>query len=84
MNPEKFKKIKRVLAIIGVVLIVCMYLVSFVSSLANWEFAHGLFLASLYCTFVIPVIIYIIQMIYRLTNKNRDEEAREEKKTEKK
>jgi uncharacterized BrkB/YihY/UPF0761 family membrane protein len=63
------KKVKRIAAIIGIVIIASLYLVTFITSFFSSEYTHGLFLASVYSTFVIPVLIYAFMMIYRLFHK---------------
>ena len=65
-------KIKRVAAIIGIVLIVTMYLITLVSAIFVTKFTHDLFLASLFSTFAVPVLIYAFMLIYKLVNKKDD------------
>ena len=72
MDEKKYKKLRQVLAIIGIVLLVGMYIVSFIAALGHSENAHAIFMLSMYCTFVVPVIIYIIQVIYKMANKKND------------
>lgn len=72
MNETKFKKVRRVLAIVGIVLLVGMYIVSLIAALGKFENAHAIFMLSMYCTFVVPVIIYVIQLIYKIATKNKD------------
>lgn len=74
MNEEKFKKFRRIMAIIGIVLLVGMYVVSLIAALGKSENAHAIFMLSMYCTFVIPVIIYIIQLVYKLATKGKDKD----------
>lgn len=59
-NKEtKLKKAKRVLAIIGIILLLGLYALTFITSLMASPFANALFIASLVCTGFIPVAIYI-------------------------
>lgn len=69
---ERLKKLKRVAAWIGIVLLVGMYVVSLISALCKSESAHSLFITSLYCSIVVPVVIYALQMIYRLAERKQD------------
>lgn len=71
MNEEKYKKVRRIAAMVGIVLLVGMYIVSFIAALGKSENAHAWFMISLYCTFVVPVIIYVIQLIYKISNKDK-------------
>lgn len=62
-------KVKRIAAIVGIVLIVSMYLVTLVSSFFINKYTKELFYASLFSTFVVPVMIYAYMMIYKLVHK---------------
>ncbi|MEY8337093.1 hypothetical protein AALB16_03555 [Lachnospiraceae bacterium 62-35] len=57
--------VKQILALIGVVLIALLYLSTLV--LAFWGSSHtsGLLMASLFCTIVIPVVIYAWQLLWK-------------------
>ena len=55
----KIKKIKRVLSLIGVVLLLGLYVITLVTSFMASPAAHALFIVSLVCTGFIPVAIYI-------------------------
>ena len=58
-KETKLKKIKRVLALIGVVLLLGLYGATLITSFMASPAAHALFIASLVCTGFIPVTIYI-------------------------
>ena len=73
MEEKKFKKIRQIAAIIGIVLLVGMYVVAIVASLGNSENSKGLFKLAIYCTIVVPVIIYLLQLIYKLANRKKGE-----------
>lgn len=66
------KKIKKVLAVIGVVLLVSIYIITLVSSLIDSPFAHSLFKASLFSTFAVPVFLYAVMLVYRLLKERND------------
>ena len=68
-------KAKRILALVGVALLILMYLSTLVFSLMTGELAVTLFKASIYCTLIIPLFLYIYGMFYRYF-KNRGEEMR--------
>lgn len=59
---ERFRKIG---AWAGIVLLVGMYLLTLVSAIFSSESSSGLFIASLYCTFVVPVWIFLLQLFYK-------------------
>jgi hypothetical protein len=63
------KKAKRIAAIVGIVLIVAMYIVTLISSFFVTKYTNALFIASLFATFVVPVLIYAFLLINKLVNK---------------
>jgi energy-coupling factor transporter transmembrane protein EcfT len=63
-------KVKRIAAIIGVVLIASMYVISLISAFFATEKAPGLFLASVFSTIVIPIMIYLFIAVYKYVHKN--------------
>ena len=67
------KNIKRLLAIIGVGLLVGMYVLTFILSLTDHSKTGGMLMASLYATVVIPVLLYAFMLVYKWTH-TKDEE----------
>ena len=67
-------KVKRIAAIIGLVLIASMYLISFLSALFATEYSYGLFMASIFSTIVIPIMIYLFIVVYKMVHKKDDAE----------
>lgn len=67
------KNIKRLLAIIGVCLLVGMYVLTFILSLTDHSKTGGMLMASLYATVVIPVLLYAFMLVYKWTHP-KDEE----------
>ncbi|MCI6018905.1 MAG: hypothetical protein MRZ59_08680 [Clostridiales bacterium] len=72
-------KLKRIFAMIGVILLALMYLSTLIFSLMKGEMAVSLFKASVYCTLIIPIFLYMYGMFYRYFQ-NKGEEMREEMK----
>lgn len=67
------KKAKRILALIGVILLVGMYLSTMVFALMKSPAAKGLLMGSIYCTIAVPVLLYAMTLISRrLKDKNRE------------
>ena len=60
------KKLKRILALIGAVLLAGMYLCTLVFALIGSSAATGLFRASVAATILIPVLLYGYILIARL------------------
>ena len=76
MNVERFKKFRRIAAWIGIILLVGMYVVSLIAAMCKSENAHSLFMLSMFGTFVVPVVIYLMEILYKLANKKKDKEAK--------
>ena len=62
---------KRILAIVGVVLLLAMYIVTFILAMMKSPATDNLFKAAVFCTLTVPVILYGYQLIYKYL-KNRD------------
>lgn len=60
------KKVKRILAIIGIVLLVSLYVITIILALTDDPNTMNAFRASVYCTFLIPVLIWAYTFIYKL------------------
>ena len=58
-KETKLKKIKRMLAFTGIILLLGLYAATLITSFMASPAAHALFIASLVCTGFIPVAIYI-------------------------
>ncbi len=59
---------KRIAAIIGLCLIAAMYMATIIFALLDSPFARSCLMASLFCTIVIPVVIYGYLMFLNLCN----------------
>ncbi len=68
------KKGKQILAILGVILLVGLYLSTIVCALSAGENFMDMLMASLFATFVIPVLIWAYTFIYKLVKKKDDPE----------
>lgn len=71
-------KVKRIAAIIGIILIISMYLVSFISAFFATEYSYGLFMASIFCTIVIPLMIYLYTMVYKIVHRKDETEDKDQ------
>ena len=58
-KETKLKKIKRMLAFTGIILLLGLYATTLITSFMASPAANALFIASLVCTGFIPVAIYI-------------------------
>lgn len=60
------KHVKRILAVIGIVLLVTMYLVTLFSAIFDTGSSMALFRASVICTVLVPILLWGYLVIYRL------------------
>lgn len=70
-------KTKRILALIGVILLVGCYITTLVAALIGSEATEGLFMASLFCSLGLPIVLYGYMMIIKFF-KNREEQNKSE------
>jgi len=83
-QEERNGCMKRILAIGGVIILVSLYVLTFAMALLSNKKAYAnLFNASLYMTFIIPVLLYVYTMIYKLVHgdnrmSNLDDEIKED------
>ena len=74
---NRMKKMKRILALIGVVLLLSLYVVSFVAALTANPHSRDFFMLSVIATIAIPIIIYAYMVLYRIFTKLKDEQPKE-------
>lgn len=68
------KKTKRILAIIGAVLLVALYGSTLVFAIFDHTKSLGFLKASIACTILLPVLLYAYTLIYKLINKKDRED----------
>lgn len=68
------KKTKRILAIIGIILLVGMYASTLVFALIDHSETMGLLKASIACTIILPVLLYAYTLVYKITRKNNSDD----------
>ena len=76
ISEQVFKKVKQILAIIGIVVLVGLYVSTIVCALSSSNNFMNLLLASVYATVIIPVLIWAYSFIYKLLKKDRDDEEK--------
>ncbi len=64
------KKIKRILALLGAILLLGLYVSTLFSAIFAKENFMELLTASVYATVVVPVLIWAYSMIYKLLKKH--------------
>ncbi len=65
-------KTKRILSMLGIILLLGLYVFSLVAAIMAKPYADGLFLASLFATFIIPVFIYVFLLMSRTFGKGKE------------
>lgn len=67
------KKVKQILALIGVVVLIGLYVSTIFCAVSSSENFMNLLMASIYATVIIPVLLWAYSFIYNLTRKDEDE-----------
>lgn len=68
------KKAKRILALTGAILLVCLYAATLVFALMDSPAASGLLKAAVASTILVPVLLYAFILVARLLNRNDGDE----------
>ena len=63
---KKFKRIRRIFAWIGIVVLVGLYVTTLILAFSGSHMAQALFRGSFAATVVFPVLLYAMQIIYRI------------------
>ncbi|MDO5423584.1 MAG: hypothetical protein Q4F41_07660 [Eubacteriales bacterium] len=69
------QKFKRIMAWVGIILLVGMYVLTLVFALMKSELAYTLFRASVACTILVPVVLYACTLMGRLAKKDEKEDS---------
>ena len=73
------KKVKQVLAILGIILLVSLYFITLICAITDNTATMQVFMAAVFATVVIPVLIWAYSFIYRLIRKNSEEKEKQDK-----
>ncbi|MDD6208890.1 MAG: hypothetical protein PUB10_10270 [Clostridiales bacterium] len=73
----KYNKFQRILALLGVILLVSLYLVTLIAALTTSPSSNGFFMASLFSTVAIPVFLYAMNLVYQLLTKKKTDSDEE-------
>jgi hypothetical protein len=68
------KKYSRILAIIGVILLIALYLSTLFFALFDRSESLWMLKASIICTIIIPILLYGYKLLYKVTKKDDDME----------
>lgn len=67
------KNTRRIMAIIGIIILVALYLLTFIFALIDTPWASKLFTASAFATVLVPLILWIYLWIAKVLSKDSDE-----------
>ena len=71
-NTKKPSTLKRILAWAGIILLVSLYVITFILGVFASPAAKDWFMVSLICTVVIPVLMYAMMLLARLLSGKDD------------
>lgn len=77
------KRTKQVLAILGIIVLVSLYVITLICAITDNTGTMRMFMASVFATVVIPVLIWIYTFIYRLFTRKNNEQTGQNKAEEK-
>lgn len=67
------KKAKRILALVGAILLIAMYLITLILAIFASPATKGMLMAAIGCTIVLPCLLYGMMLIAKvLDNRNQD------------
>ena len=69
------KSIKRILAVIALILIAAMYVVTLILAFSRSEASGRWFIASLACTFLFPALLYIYLWSYKVVTRDHEKKS---------
>ena len=64
-------KLRRIFAAAGAVVLLGMYLLTFISAILATPNTHSLFLGSLAATIIVPIFLYAYTLIYKVVYKDK-------------
>lgn len=67
------KKVKRILALFGILFLVAMYICTIIFAFTDHTRSMGLLKASIACTIFVPVLLYAITLFSRLFRHENDD-----------
>ena len=68
------KKMKQIMAWIGIIILVALYLITFLLGIFGNEHTKGMLMASIICTVVVPCLMYGMILIARVLSKDSTNE----------
>ena len=65
-------RIKRIFALFSVVILVGLYITTFICGIIKSELSHYLFITSLLLTFLLPILLYVLLMFSKLAKRKEE------------
>ncbi|MCQ2499866.1 MAG: hypothetical protein MJ117_00805 [Lachnospiraceae bacterium] len=69
------QKLKRIFALLGVILLLVMYGSTLVFALMNHPNAGSMLMGSIYCTIIVPVFLYAVLLVARVIREKNEKES---------
>lgn len=73
------QKAKRILALLGIVILVGMYVITFILGLTASPATKIMLMASIACTIVLPCLLYGMMVMARVLGEKKDEENKKKR-----
>ncbi len=64
------KIVMRILAWTGIFVLVGLYVMALVAAISKNPASSKVFISAIYSTFIIPVFIYVMKLVYNFTHRN--------------
>ncbi|MCD7981687.1 MAG: hypothetical protein LUF32_05170 [Clostridiales bacterium] len=71
------KKVKRIIALVGVIALLALYVYTLVLAIVGSEQTMNMLITAIVATVVLPTLLWTYSFIYKLLKNNYSEEARE-------
>ena len=68
----KIKRMKRILAVAGLLLLAVIYLATFILGLTGKAETKDLLMACIVCTVIVPVLMYAMMMVAKILSREDD------------
>lgn len=72
-TSTKKNKARRIMAIVGIMILISLYVVTLVAAIMNKPYADKFFIASLYSSIIIPVLIYGFMVVTKAFGRKEGE-----------
>lgn len=67
------KKTRQIMAWIGIILLIALYVSAMVLAFMGGERAQTLLRAAIFCTFIVPIMLWVYTFIFKLVKDRKQE-----------